>query len=61
MVYDVTFIFFNLVKRWMSPKIEGLRVFWDGKNLYTKKWDKISISQNISTQIPNIPLDGILK
>jgi hypothetical protein len=45
---------------WMSAKIEGIRVFWDGKTFWTKAWEEIIPPNYIYEQMPKIKLDGIL-
>lgn len=47
--------------RWMSVKIEGIRVFWDGKTFWTKAWEEIIPPNYIYEQMPKIKLDGILR
>lgn len=41
-------------------RIIGIRVFWDGKLLWTKNWEKIEAPQEFINNLPSIPIDGYL-
>jgi DNA ligase-1 len=42
-------------------KLDGVRVFWDGKALYTKDLKKISPPSQFVNKFPTIPFEGELR
>lgn len=46
--------------RWMSEKLDGIRAYWDGNKLWTRKGREISLPQEFFENFPKIPLDGEL-
>lgn len=49
------------IKGWlMSEKLDGIRGYWDGKNLYTKNGNPIIAPKYFLKNFPPFPLDGEL-
>ena len=49
------------IKDWlMSEKLDGIRAYWDGKDLYTKNGNKIYAPIWFLKDFPNFELDGEL-
>ena len=49
------------IKDWiMSEKLDGIRAYWDGKNLYTKNGNEIYPPKWFLKDFPNFELDGEL-
>eukprot|EP00026_Physarum_polycephalum_P004999 Phypoly_transcript_05025.p1 GENE.Phypoly_transcript_05025~~Phypoly_transcript_05025.p1 ORF type:complete len:652 (+),score=87.56 Phypoly_transcript_05025:291-1958(+) len=47
---------------WMSEGFEGLRVYWDGEKLHTRKGNELkTASQSFLDILPKEPLDGFLR
>ena len=44
----------------MSEKYDGMRLFWSGKNFYTRQGTKLIVPTSITNALPSIPLDGEL-
>jgi DNA ligase-1 len=44
----------------MSEKFDGLRAYWDGKQLFSKQGNKLIVPHDFTDQLPDIPLDGEL-
>ena len=44
----------------MSEKLDGIRAYWDGKNLYTKNGNKIFTPKDFTANFPTFELDGEL-
>ena len=44
----------------MSEKLDGIRGYWDGKNLYTKNGNQINVPKNFTENFPPFELDGEL-
>jgi DNA ligase-1 len=45
---------------WMTEKFDGMRLFWDKTNFFTRQGNKIQVPSFISSQLPQISLDGEL-
>jgi DNA ligase-1 len=45
---------------WMSEKYDGVRLFWNGSAFYTRQGKKLRLPLSITSQMPNIALDGEL-
>ena len=45
---------------WMTEKYDGMRLYWDGKEFYTRQGRKTKIPQFIKDQMPSVALDGEL-
>lgn len=50
----------NISGWYMSEKLDGIRAYWDGKNLYTKNKNIINAPKEFTKNFPNFPLDGEL-
>ncbi|RXK00082.1 DNA ligase [Arcobacter sp. CECT 8986] len=49
------------IKGWyMSEKLDGIRAYWNGKNLLTKNGNKINIPKEFTKNFPKFKLDGEL-
>lgn len=49
------------IKGWyMSEKLDGIRAYWDGKQLLTKNGNKITTKKEFTKNFPNFELDGEL-
>ena len=46
--------------RWMSEKMDGIRAYWNGKTLYSKYGNQISVPSSFTRGLPCIQLDGEL-
>jgi DNA ligase-1 len=45
---------------WMSEKFDGMRLFWDGSQFFSRSGNKINVPDFITSALPNVPLDGEL-
>jgi DNA ligase-1 len=45
---------------WVSEKLDGVRAYWDGKQLFTRNGNPISIPESAIEQLPATKLDGEL-
>jgi DNA ligase-1 len=50
----------NISGWYMSEKLDGIRGYWDGKNLYTKNGNLINTPKNFTKNFPSFELDGEL-
>jgi DNA ligase-1 len=50
----------DVTQYWKSEKLDGIRAFWDGKTLLTRKGNKITAPRWFIDKLPNIPLEGEL-
>lgn len=51
----------NNINGWvMSEKLDGIRGYWDGKDLYTKNGNPIYTPEGFTENFPPFPLDGEL-
>lgn len=50
----------DLTYYWYSEKYDGVRAYWDGKNLYTRNNIKINLPASLKRTLPNTYLDGEL-
>lgn len=50
----------NINKYWISEKLDGVRGYWDGKQLLTRKGNKITSPKWFTKNWPGTPLDGEL-
>jgi DNA ligase 1 len=49
------------INNWlMSEKLDGIRAYWDGKNLYTKNGNPIFTPKEFTNNFPSFELDGEL-
>ncbi|MGE4296143.1 MAG: DNA ligase [Campylobacterales bacterium] len=45
---------------WMSEKYDGVRAYWDGKQLWTRQQNPIAAPESFTKQLPPVALDGEL-
>jgi DNA ligase-1 len=45
---------------WISEKLDGVRAFWDGKQLRSRSGQWIQLPDNLRTQLPDFALDAEL-
>lgn len=50
----------NISGWYMSEKLDGIRAYWDGKNLYTKNGNVINTPKDFTKNFPSFELDGEL-
>lgn len=50
----------NIQGWYMSEKLDGIRAYWDGKELKTKNGNKIFVPKGFLTNFPTFKLDGEL-
>lgn len=46
--------------RWMSEKLDGIRAYWNGFKLLSRKGNELSVPQHFTEGLPATPLDGEL-
>ena len=44
----------------MSEKFDGIRAYWDGKEIYSRQANVMSIPKSFKESLPKIALDGEL-
>ena len=48
-------------KGWyMTEKYDGMRLFWNGTEFFSRHGRKVPVPESISSQLPNVALDGEL-
>lgn len=50
----------NIEEYWISEKLDGVRAYWNGKNLISKQGNIYHAPQWFIAEFPNTPLDGEL-
>ena len=45
---------------WLSEKMDGIRAYWNGKKLYSKKGNEIKAPKYFTQELPKTALDGEL-
>jgi ATP-dependent DNA ligase len=45
---------------WMTEKYDGMRLYWDGSQFYSRTGEKVNVPQLITQTLPSTPLDGEL-
>lgn len=50
----------DISKYWVSEKVDGIRAYWSGKKLITRKGNIIQAPNWFTAPLPKIPLDGEL-
>ncbi len=45
---------------WMSEKLDGIRGYWDGSQLYSKNGTRLAAPQEFTAGLPPFPLEGEL-
>jgi DNA ligase-1 len=49
-----------LADYWVSEKYDGVRCYWDGKQLWTRGGERIVAPAWFTTPLPHVPMDGEL-
>jgi DNA ligase-1 len=44
----------------MTEKFDGMRLFWNGSEFFTRQGKKVHVPQYITSQLPKTELDGEL-
>ena len=48
-------------KGWlMTQKYDGMRLYWNGSDFYSRNGEKINVPDSIKKQLPSVSLDGEL-
>ena len=48
-------------KGWfMTEKYDGMRLYWNGTQFYTRQGKKLNVPESLTKQLPVIALDGEL-
>jgi DNA ligase 1 len=50
----------NLAQFWISEKLDGVRVFWDGQQLYSRSGQWLQLPQALMRQLPAFAVDAEL-
>ena len=50
----------DLTGWWLSEKMDGIRAYWDGKKLYSRRGNEIPAPSSFTRNFPNVSLDGEL-
>lgn len=50
----------DLAGWWMSEKLDGVRAYWDGKQIYSRQGNLFHAPDWFIAGLPNVPLDGEL-
>jgi DNA ligase-1 len=45
---------------WMTEKFDGMRLFWDGSQFFTRQGDRVTVPESITSKLPSTALDGEL-
>ena len=45
---------------WMTEKFDGVRLYWDGSQFYSRTGEKVKAPLSITSKLPPISLDGEL-
>jgi ATP-dependent DNA ligase len=45
---------------WLSEKYDGMRLFWNGSQFFTRQGKKVKVPEFITSEMPNVALDGEL-
>ena len=45
---------------YITEKYDGMRLYWNGKDFYSRHGNKVKVPQSIKQQMPNFELDGEL-
>jgi DNA ligase-1 len=45
---------------WMTEKYDGMRLYWDGSQFWTRQGKKVKVPESVARQLPPVPLDGEL-
>jgi DNA ligase-1 len=44
----------------MTEKFDGMRLFWDGSQFFTRQGKKVMAPESVISQLPKVALDGEL-
>jgi ATP-dependent DNA ligase len=44
----------------MTEKFDGMRLYWNGSQFFTRQGRKVKVPESITKQLPSVPLDGEL-
>ena len=44
----------------MTEKYDGMRLYWNGSDFYSRQGNKVKVPEFILSQMPKVPLDGEL-
>jgi DNA ligase-1 len=47
-----------LISRWMTEKYDGMRLYWDGNQFFTRQGKRVKIPDSVAEQLPSFALDG---
>lgn len=50
----------DLAGWWMSEKLDGVRAYWDGKQIYSRQGNLFHAPDWFIAELPSVPLDGEL-
>ncbi|WP_411993119.1 DNA ligase [Agarivorans sp. DSG3-1] len=50
----------DLQRYWVCEKYDGVRAYWDGKQLLSRNGHVIGLPESIAQQLPNVAVDGEL-
>lgn len=45
---------------WMAEKYDGVRLYWNGSDFFTRQGRKIQVPESIAAKMPKVSLDGEL-
>jgi DNA ligase-1 len=45
---------------YMTEKYDGMRLYWNGKEFYSRSGEKVNVPEEIKKQLPSVSLDGEL-
>jgi DNA ligase-1 len=45
---------------WMTEKYDGMRLYWNGSQFFTRQGNEVKAPEFITSRMPNISLDGEL-
>jgi DNA ligase-1 len=45
---------------WMTEKYDGMRLYWNGEEFFTRQGNPVIVPEFITSNMPNTALDGEL-
>jgi ATP-dependent DNA ligase len=45
---------------WMSEKFDGMRLYWNGSQFFTRQGNLVDVPKSLTSQLPRTTLDGEL-
>jgi DNA ligase-1 len=45
---------------WMTEKFDGMRLYWNGSEFFTRQGKKVNAPISFTSQLPKVQLDGEL-